>query len=253
MTQHGPTYDGGAEALISQWEVRRAPIRARSGEGLPNLEVDLDALEAKRIVLPGVEPAASASGYAKKQYALMKDLDGLSSLALLNAIVIAHLRKREYPSHGPALFRRIWAEKGHALLAELPTRWLISSAITFASHGSTEADRHLGQSLNLLFSVMKLYEFERQFSGAEPDEAFAIDQRRKSPLPIGMPDFSLASGGLDVNLLAPIWKAALETPAIGPLACRLLGALNEDTGTVFRRLQMMRRAKQAQKAARHQP
>lgn len=248
-----PTYPGGAEALIAHWEIRRAPVKASAGEALPDLTVDLLALTTVLIEKTPATLALPASGFAKKRHALAIDLAGHSELALLNALVIAHLRKRDYPSHAPALFRKIWSEHGDTLLATLPTRWLISSAITFADHGPTEADRRVAQSLNILFSVMKIYEFERQFSGTGAGVAFGIDKRLKEPLPLGMPDFSLASGGLDINLLAPIWKAAIGAPTISPLACHLLESLNSDPQTIFRRLNTMRhmkRAKLAEKTAR---
>ena len=36
----------------------------------------------------------------------------------LNALLIAHLRKRDYPDHAPVLFRRIWARR-----VSSPSRW----------------------------------------------------------------------------------------------------------------------------------
>ncbi|MGC5198933.1 hypothetical protein, partial [Aphanothece microscopica] len=138
---------------------------------------------------------------------------------------IAHLRKRSYPAQTPALFRRIWTEQGAALIDQLPPRWLISAAITFGDHGATEAQRLLGRELGMLFSVIKLYEFERQFSGVPPEVPFRLRDRMPAPLPLDMPNFSLLQGGLDVNLLAPLWARATEVEGLGPLACHLLGAL----------------------------
>jgi hypothetical protein len=58
-----------------------------------------------------------------------------------------------------------------------------------------------------------------------------------------MEPFSLASGGLDINLLAPLWQRAQEVPVLGPIACDLLDRLNHDPGTVFARVQAMRERK----------
>lgn len=244
-----PIYPGGAEALIAHWEQRRAPILANPGEGF-TLDMDLDALRFQLVPDTLPPPEKPASDHARKRHALAKDLIGKSELALLNALLIAHLRKRSFPSVAPAVFCRIWTEHAAGMLAELPMRWLISSAITFADHGPTEADRLVGQSLNILFSLMKLYEFERQFTGLGASAVHDLQQRRKEALPMGMPDFALATGGLDINLLAPIWKAAQDAPAIGPLACHLLAALNEDQGNLFRRIKAMRHRKRAQLAAK---
>ncbi|MBD3763310.1 MAG: hypothetical protein IE927_00860, partial [Rhodobacterales bacterium] len=180
--------------------------------------------------------------------ALMGELAGGDELQLLHALLIAHLRKRAWPDHAPALFCRLWAEQADHLLNSLDTRWLISAAITFADHGQTERQRRLGQSLNLLFSLMKLYEFERLFSGRDPDRPHGLQGRSRAPLPLGMPSFSLASGGLDINLLAPIWAEAQDEPLMGPLACRLLAALNDDPGTLFARLARMRARAAARRA-----
>lgn len=242
------SYPGGAEAMISHWEARRAPLNCHPGEALPALDVDLAALAAQR--LPETQPdlATPASGFAIKRHGLAVELAGRSELALLNALLIAHLRKRQFPRQAPALFLRIWAEHPAGLIAELPMRWLISSAITFADHGASEADRRVGQSINLLFSLMKLYESERQYSGVPPAVAHRLRARVKAPLPMGMPEFALLTGGLDINLLAPIWRDAQSAPVLAPLACHLLEALNRDPGTLFRRLQSMRRTKRARLA-----
>ncbi len=163
----------------------------------------------------------------------------------MNALCIAHLRKRSFPPEAPRLFRRIWSEQGALLCDSLDTRWLISSIVTFADHGETEAQRRIGTALNVLFSLMKLYEAERLYSGHAPDAPFTLGKRAKAALPMGMAGFSLTAGGLDVNLLAPIWDEARRTPVAGPLACRLLERLNTDGGTVFRRLSHLRAAQRA--------
>jgi hypothetical protein len=64
-----------------------------------------------------------------------------------------------------------------------------------------------------------------------------------SPLPMGMQRFGLRGGGLDRNLLAPIWQEAQQEPVAGPLACHLLDRLNADPRTLFRRIRKMREAR----------
>jgi hypothetical protein len=126
------------------------------------------------------------------------------------------------------------------LLDTLPTRWLISAVITFAEHGVTEADRNLAARMNMLFSLMKIYEAERAFSGKAPQTPFRTQDRNKSPLPMGMKDFSVLKGDLEANLLAPLWRDAEHAPATGNLTRHLLNTLNTDDGTVFRRFAIMR-------------
>lgn len=243
------TYPDAPQSLIMTWKRRRAPMAFAEGEGLPPLDVDLDALMEARI--PDVAPPLPGrmSKHGMKLHKLRAELAGKPELAALNAILIAHLRKKSAVAQAPALFRRIWQEKGAALMPELPGRWLISSIITFADHGETEAQRRIGQSLNILFSLMKLYEAERLMTGGDPQLAAPLRSARKARLPLGMPSFALLDGGLDINLLAPLWQDARSEPVAGPLACHLLDRLNRDPGTLFRRIALMRADRQMQHLA----
>ncbi len=234
------TFDGGLDAVVSLWQRRRRAMVYAGDEALAPLDADLAALAATRLVVEPLPPGAKLTGYAAKRIEIAGTLAGKSELALLNGLLIANLRKRRWPAHGPALFQRIWVEQGAALLAELDTRWLISSAITFSDHGVNERQRRTGQALAVLFSLMKLYEYERLYAGQYPDVAFASTKRVVAPLPMGMEPFSLTTGGLDVNLIAPIWEEARRDTVIAPLARHLLQVLDGDGGTLFRRLKLMR-------------
>jgi hypothetical protein len=239
------TYPDAPGGVIDRWNGRRGPVIYGRRESLPGLETDLAALAAQIVPEAEPPPVRRLSHYKRKLGQLRSELRGKSELAVLNADLIVHLRRATFPDHAPALFRRVWAEHGPSLMDELPTRWLISSVITFGDFGETEAQRRIGLSLNILFSLMKLYEFERLTSGLGPEELFRRKRKRGSRLPMGMLDFGLDRGGLDYNLLAPIWQEAMAEPVVGPLACRLLDRLNADPGTLFRRLQGMRQGRQA--------
>lgn len=244
-----PTYPNAPDSLIVHWEKRRSPMRLGPDESLPGLDIDLAALS--RQTLPPAPPPlpADASRHAAKEHELRTELGGQSELALLHGLVIAHLRKRRFPADTPEIFHKIWSEQSPFLLASLSTRWLISAVITFGEHGKTPTEQMLGRELGMLFSVMKLYEFERLHSGKTPDQAFGL-RRVDAEMPLGMTPFSLSSGGLDINLLAPLWQRALAEPVMGPLACTLLGRLNDDPGGLFRRIGDMRAKKRARLAAR---
>lgn len=237
------TYSDAPDSLIAIWKQRRQRLKLAPRDWFPPLDVDLGPLLATRIpeTIPPLEGKQTL--HAKKLHQMRSELAGKPELAALNAILIAHLRKRAFPSHTPALFRRIWAEAGPQLMPELPGRWLISSVITFGDHGATEAERRVGLSINVLFSLMKLYEFERFRSGLTAETPFPNRTLRKPRLPLDMPNFHLAEGGLDINLLAQIWGEARKVPVVGPLACHLLQRLNEDPGNLFRRIGIMRAGK----------
>lgn len=237
------TYPGAPETLVEIWNQRRRRLKPAARDSFPAADLDLAPLLAARIPA-GIPPLEGPQTlHAKKLHQMRVELAGRPELAAVNAILIAHLRKKRFPTHAPALFRRIWAETGPQLMTELPGRWLISSAITFGDHGETEAQRRVGLSINLLFSLMKLYEFERFHSGFAADTPFPIRRIRRRRLPLDMPHFNLAAGGLDINLLAPIWNEARKEPVVGPLACHLLQRLNQDPGNLFRRIGMMRAGK----------
>ncbi|MGP3696192.1 hypothetical protein [Rhodobacter sp. NSM] len=234
--------------MIGRWRRRRAPLDFAAGESLP-FEADL-ALLASRPAPEVPAPGPGASTHAVKRADVARETTGLSELAFLNALCIAHLRKSRQPEGTARLFRRIWIEQGPALLAELPTRWLVSSLITFGDHGANEGERRLGVQMGVLFGLMKLYETERTYSGLPPDRPFPLGRRARVALPMGLPGFSMATGGLDVNLLAPLWLEAEEVPVAGPIALALLDRLNHDPGTLFRRLESMRQELSARRSRR---
>jgi hypothetical protein len=234
------TYAEAPESLIEQWMQRRRRLELLPRESLPPLDVDLAPLLATRIPADLPAPQGKQSLHGRKLHGMRVELAGKPELAALNAILIAHLRKRRFPAHAPALFRRIWTEAGAGLMPHLPGRWLISSVITFGDHGETEAQRRIGLAMNVLFSLMKLYEFERVQSGADPREAHPPRGATGMRLPLDMPNFALVGGGLDINLLAQLWNEARQEPVAGALACHLLQRLNEDPGNLFRRIGLMR-------------
>ena len=237
------TYPEAPDSLVGIWKQRRRRLKLAARDWFPPADLDLAPLLSTRIP-DGIPPLEGPQTlHAKKLHQMRVELAGKPELAVVNAILIAHLRKARFPAHAPALFRRLWAEAGPQLMPDLPGRWLISSAITFGDHGETEAQRRVGLSINVLFSLMKLYEFERLHSGLPAEVPFPPRRIRHRRLPLDMPHFNLASGGLDINLLAQIWGEAKLVPVVGPLACHLLQRLNEDPGSLFRRIGMMRAGK----------
>ncbi len=233
------TYPGAPDSVIAHWMGRRSAVIFGRGESLPPVDFDLVPLVTQIIPPDEPRPDGRISPYRRKLWQLQRAFAGLPELALLNADLIVALRREAYPDHAPALFIRIWREHGPALMQVLPGRWLISSVITFGTIGETEAQRRIGLALNVLFSTMKLYEVERTFSGFPADKVFTNPEMISRQLPLGMSTFGFRRGGLDFNLLAPIWKDALAEPTVGPLACHLLERLNADPGNIFRRIRRM--------------
>lgn len=234
------TYPDGWNALLPIYEKRRAPLEFGPGESLPPLDADLIALATGLVPQDLPAPAPPVSNHARKAHEIAQEFTGRPQILALHGLLIAHLRRRDQPEHTAALFRRLWAEQAPVLITHLTGRWLISAVITFADHGATESERMLGQSLKVLFSLMKLYEFERRFSGYDPDKPFGLRGKSTAPLPLGIEPFALKTGGLDINLLAPLWAQAQAEPVLGPPALALFDRLNSDPGTLFRRVSRMR-------------
>ncbi|UMA65691.1 glycosyltransferase family 2 protein [Roseivivax marinus] len=250
-----PVYPGGIDAVLTQMEGRRDPFTYAEGEGLPPLDLRFAPLRDRIVGDPDADAAEAPpfrSSYHRKRHALRRELTGQSELVFLNALLISHLRKRSWPTHAPALFRRLWAEEGAHLIERLDPRWLVSSVSTFGDHGATAAQRSLGLALFTLMGTMKLYEFERLHSGHGPDTAFPLDRRVDAALPLRMDPYSLTSGGLDVNLIGRLWREAEGDAVLGPPARHLLTLLIHEPASLFRRLQVMRQRK-ARAAARPRP
>ncbi|WP_424986068.1 hypothetical protein [Microbulbifer sp. S227A] len=238
MDQRDATYEGGLAALRARYDARRKPYHP-DAVALPPLDADLAALAAQPVGQDDLAPA-NPTRWARKRARIASEFPGKSQLALLNALLISNLRKSSAPEHAPALFQRIWREQHAHLIGQLDLRWKVSSVMTFADHGATDVQRQVGQALRMLFSMMKLYEFERLFGGTAPAEPHPVRGRLHSPLPLQMEDYSIRKGGLDINILAPVWDLALSDPGIAPLADHLMQELNRDPANIFRRLRLMR-------------
>lgn len=242
-TRDTSAYPEGFPAILRRVERRRDPLVYAKGEALPPLDVDLAAMVSMVVLDPAKDPAESGESrlsYATKRRQLRREFIGKSELCYLNAMLIANLRKRQWPAQTPALFQRLWAEHGRFLINNLDARWLVSSITTFATAGINEPQRRTGQGMQLLFGMMKLYESERIHSGHAGHMAFDWSPKPRQSLAMEMDQYSIPRGDLDVNLLAPLWRDAEEDPVIQPLAHRLLTQLIEDPRTIFQRLNHMR-------------
>ncbi|MFP7570773.1 glycosyltransferase family 2 protein [Marivita sp. S2033] len=237
-----PAYPNGLAGILDQMNARRAPLQFATGESLPPLDCDLNAL-ARTVVAAPIDHGNTRSDHARKEWELSNELKGQNALLHLNALLIAHLRKRSQPPHTAALFQRLWREHAPLLISEMDLRWKVSSLTTFGDHGTTAAQRSAGLALSTLFNTMKLYESERLYSGRDADRPFTLDGRAPGPLPLEMDAFSLTDGGLDANMLARLWTEADADPVIRPLAHDMLQQLIDDPRTVFRRLHRLRARK----------
>lgn len=234
------SFPGGIQALIPHWQRRREPFHYLFEEELPPANFDLSALRNVIVTPDTSELPPDHTQFSLRIREMQTTFEGKSFLCLLNSLLIMSLRKREVPPQAAPLFLRLWQEEDEVLMAQLNGRWLISSVITFATFGATEADRRIGQSLSVFFSLMKLYESERLYSGRMAEQADEPTKKPIGKLPMDMPHFNLLSGDLEADLLGPLWIEALNAPGAGRLAQKLLTQMNHDPGTLFRRFAHMR-------------
>lgn len=243
MSQDDLSYPGGLDALTERYNSRREPFDLDK-DSLPAADADLIPFTTTFVTEAATKKRAGeprrSSAFSRKRRDIAVEFVGKSELALLNALLISNLRKTSAPDDVATLFLRLWAEQHEHLIEQLDLRWQVSSIMTFADHGGTDVQRQVGQAMRMLFGVMKLYEFERQYSGMEPKVPFGFARRVKAPMPMDMAQYSLQHGGLDINVIAPVWELAMTDPGIAPLANHLFETLNRDPATLFRRLKRMR-------------
>lgn len=235
MSDH-ETYEGGFDALMQRALGRRDALEFAEGEALPPLDVDLVPLLTQ---ITTQDPPVSRSTFEQKKRTLQAEFNGEPALCCLNGLLIAVLRKTEYPDHAPALFHRIWEEHSDFLLKNLQMRWLVSSITTFGDVGLNAEQRLNGRTLTMLFGAMKLYEFERLYSGLPPSKPYTTRNKNRAALPLDMQSFSLQAGGLDVALLSRLWEDSELDPVVEPLAKHLLREINHEPHSIFRRLKSM--------------
>lgn len=241
MSSENVTYPGGLATLSERHNSRRAPFDF-GAETLPPLDVDLAPLKATLVTEAATkkQKGEKRSSWATKRRAIAEEFVGNTELAYLNAMLISNLRKSDAPEQTAPLFLRIWAEEHEHLIEALDIRWKVSAISTFADHGNTDVQRQVGQAMRMLFGMMKLYEYERLYSGFDPQTPYGFARKIKAKLPLLMDPFSLRWGGLDANILAPVWELAMTDPGIAPLANHLMEELNRDHGGIFRRLKRMK-------------
>ncbi|WP_037315999.1 hypothetical protein [Ruegeria halocynthiae] len=232
-------YPGGFYALMRHLERKEVPY-LDSHLALPGADVDLDDLSQARVNAPDPEAVFENRRDARRKlHDLQLELAGSTQLHLVHALCIALLRRRPAPPEARALFFRMWKEKGAELAQDLPVRWLISSATTFADHGETMDQRLGGQGLSMLFDLIKLHDSERRISLQPNDQGFRAQGNKHSDVPLAfdMGGYSLPSGDLDRNMLARLWRYAENDPVLRPLGVRMLKMVMYDRRSIFGRIQ----------------
>ncbi len=234
-------YPGGIGPILQRLDRRSAPFLDAVSE-VPPLDTDLQALHLKRVAVPPSPEAGFTGGgrrdASRKWHAICEEFDGQSELFARHALMIAFLRRRSPPAEAVALFLRMWRDMGETLAQELPIRWLISAAATFADHGATLEQRQGGLGFYMLFDLIKLHDSERRVSGRPNDHGFVWKRSKEMhDLAFDMQPYSLRQGDLDLNMIGRLWDYADADPVFQPLGMRMLELLLADKRSVFGRIQ----------------
>jgi len=241
-------YPGGFLALLKRFDARRAPF-TNWQDVLPAADADLTPLFDKVVSERTPSPAGKTRDLLEKRNDFSAQLAGQNEALLLNALLIAILRRDAPPDRAVTLFFRLWSEHGHRLVKDMPVRWMVSSATTFADHGQTGDQRACGMGLSGLFDTIKLYESERCYSGISGRKLFKLQRgEKRHSMPFGVARYSFKGGDLDQNMLARLWLLSEADPVIAPLAQAMLRMVMTETRTVFSRVQRMKDARAERRA-----
>lgn len=236
--------DEKLQLIMDKFERRREPIPGEVDYGLPNLDVDFEPSKRKMVtpnsgfIFSSFTPRPIETNF--KIDNLAREFDGDPEILLLHAYLVSHMRKRSQPDLAKALFVRMWKEESEYLLGALTPRWILSAVISFGVCGENENQRATGEAFNMFFSLMKLYEYERLFSGKKPDTSFELGRKVNASLPVGMSQFSLRKGDLDINTLARIYEIGCRDEVVRKPCEALVKMLLEDAGTIFSRISIMK-------------
>ncbi|MBW4707931.1 hypothetical protein KX928_09045 [Roseobacter sp. YSTF-M11] len=239
-------HQGGFFKLMRVLDRRQRPFD-RVEIMLPPTDVDLQSLHAETVPAPEIDYHDTPRYSAERKWVELQALfEGQSALHMVHAVLIAVLRRRDPPQAAREVFFRIWAEQGELMARELPTRWLISAATTFADVGETGDQRALGMGLSTLFDLIKLHDSERRITGQPGDVPFDVKRKiKRSPMAFDMQPYSLKGGDLDRVLLARLWQLSERDATIRPLATRMLRMAMTDQRSIFARVQKFKPEKDA--------
>lgn len=229
---------GGMETILTYFDMRESRYRNIQSV-VPRGHVDFQAMTTKRLPDSDAPIKRRHTQNARVKYEdLCIEFAGQPELLAFHALIMALLRRRNCPPRIKKLFFRMWREEGAFLAAQLPVRWLVSSATTFAEIGATPEQRLAGNSFSLVFDLIKLHDSERRLSGQPNPLPFPLNAPDdRYPLAFDLDPYSMPDGDLEITLLMRLKKLAEADEVFQPLGARLLTLLMTDNRTVFARIQ----------------
>lgn len=250
MVDKEEIHPGGYYKLMRVLERRQRPFQDLA-PFLPPHDLDLHAARDALVTPPKLTPEDCPKYSAQAKWVeLQAEFAGQPQLYLWHAMMIAVSRRKDPPAEAISLFFRIWREMGADLARELPTRWLISAATTFADCGENADQRALGMALSTMFDLIKLHESERRITGKPSNEPYQRERgTKRSAMPFQMAPYSLKGGDLDRVMLSRLWQLSEQESTIRPLAMRMLWMVMTDRRTIFGRVEKFKPRAQKRREA----
>lgn len=155
----------------------------------------------------------------------------------LNAFCIGVLRRTPKQEPLRSLFLNIWSEQRDFMIANLDSRWLLSSLVTFETLGENEAQRTTASLSAVFFNMMRLYETEHTLT-LQPSHIPKYFWKRADFKHFFMEftPFAMRKGDTDINVLKVLLRWGQKDPITGAILDELLHRLNNDKSNIFHRI-----------------
>jgi hypothetical protein len=233
-----PRFKGDFKILRKEYYGKTKP-REGAMPPLPDPKNDLTFLTQK-IITSAPKPMETEENkrtFVHYSENLRHRFKGTPEIFHLNAFCIGVLRRTPKQEPLRSVFLNIWSEQRDFMIANLDSRWLLSSLVTFETLGENEAQRATASLSAVFFNMMRLYETEHALSLQPPDTPrYFWKKANFDPFFMGLTPVALRVGDSDTNILKVLLRGAKNDPITGAMLDELLHRMNNDKNNIFHRI-----------------
>ncbi len=233
-----PRFKGDFKILRKEYFGKTKP-REGALPPLPDPKDDLTFLTQKIITSAPkpIETKENKKKFIHYSEALRHKFKDTPEIFYLNAFCIGILRRAPKQEPVRSLFLNIWSEQRDFMIANLDSRWLLSSLVTFETLGKNEAQRTTASLSAVFFNMMRLYETEHALSLQPADKPRYFWKRANlEHFVMGFSPFAIRIGDTDTNILKVLLRSGQKDPITGAMLDELLHRLNNDKSNIFHRI-----------------